>query len=190
MGKKKSQQHVAQSMGNMVSRAALTQMGPEIEKIVMHHVRQLGSKLAEQQVNTFQTLFTRLVVLETVIIEKMGITQEELSTRVSALEDEKEGFVILGEMTEVGDLVRVGVKTRTKDQTAWQGESLLKVYELGTGNTLGKEIEDQLIGMKVGESRIVEFGKDKGMVGEITMNRISRQELTQPEVANEPATQG
>jgi len=189
MGNKK-QQHLQQSMGNMVSKAALAQMGPAIERYVQALVQNLGSQVATQTASTMETLFSRIVVLESIIMEKYGLTKEDLATKVSNLEDEKEGLKQVEGGVEKNDIVRLEIKTKAKDQTEYQGSSLLKVYKTGSGETLGEELETPILGMKAGETKTVEFGKDKQMVAEISINRISRAEKTEESKDAADQTQG
>lgn len=186
MGKKKGnkQQHLQQSMGQMVSKAALAQLGPHIERYVNAVVGNLGQQLAMQQASTLETLFSRVVVLEKILMEKYGYTAEDLATRVSDIEDEKESLKLVDGAIEKGDVVRLEVKTKAKDQAEFQGSSRLKLYKTGSGETIGEELESALIGMKAGETKQVEFGKEKGMVAEFTINRVSRGEKA-PEAAQE-----
>ena len=51
MGKKK-QQHVQQSMSQLVSQAALSQLKPHIDFQVKTEITRLGNKLARQQLDT------------------------------------------------------------------------------------------------------------------------------------------
>lgn len=173
MGKKKSAEHVQQSMGQLVSKAALAQMGPSIEQLVRAYVKTLGGNLAVQQASTLETLFARVVVLETIVIEKLGLTTEDLTNRVADIEDEKEGLLKV-ESVELNDVVRLEIRTRKKDQTEFQGSSRLKISQTGTGQTIGQELESAILGMKSGETKEVEFGEDKGMVAELRLNRASR----------------
>lgn len=195
MGKKKSQQHLQQSMGNLVSRAALAQMGPSIENYVQQVVRQLGSQLAVQQASTLETIFARVVVLETIIMEKFDYTSEDLARLVADNEDQKENLVT-AESVEVGDVTRLEISTKTKDQEDYQGTSRLKVYNTGSGESIGEELEKALIGMKSGETKEVQFGKDQEMSAKITMERVSRKvpaapvQLVTPEVPSADPVQG
>lgn len=176
MGKKKQQEHVQKSMAQMVSKAALAQLWPHITNFVQSNIQRLGSQLALQQASTLETLFSRVIVLEQILIEKYGYTADDLAVRVSQVEDEKEGLTLLSnnELLQKGDVVRLLIKTKPKDKEEFQGETRLKVYSTGSGETLGLELEEPMIGMKTGESKLIEFGKDKSMVAEVTINRISR----------------
>lgn len=173
MGKKKQQQHVQQSMGQMVGRAALAQLGPQIEGLVSAYTSRAANQIAQQQASTLETLFARLVVLESIIMEKLGYTSEELVAKVADLEDSKEGYE-RSESVEIGDLARIEVSTRTKDQDEYQGSTRMKLYNAGSGQTIGPELEGAIVGMKAGETKELEFGKDNGMVAKITLDRASR----------------
>lgn len=173
MGKKKNQNHLQQSVGNLVSKAALAQMGPQIEAVVRSYVQQLGNQLAVQQASTLETLFARVVVLESIVMEKLGYTTEDLTNKVADIEDEKENLMKVDQV-ELGDVVRLEIRTKTKDQTEYQGSSRLKVAQIGTGQTVGTELETAVIGMKAGETKEVLFGKDQAMSAEIKLDRVSR----------------
>lgn len=175
MGKKKGgkQQHLQQSLGQMVSKAALAQLGPHIAEYVDTEVKRLGSKLARQSASTYETLFSRLVVAERILMEKHGYTAEDLAERVSNLEDEKDNLTKVDQV-EKGDTVRIAVKTKTNDQTDYQGTSKLKVQNIGSGVTLGEELESAILGMKTGEVKTITFGQDKALTAEITLSRVSR----------------
>lgn len=170
MGKKKSQTHVQQSMGQMVSKAALAQMAPSIERYVQSVVQSLGAQLANQTSATIETLFSRLVVLEDLLCEKLNVTKEQLVTKVSDLEDEKDGLKVSETTTKLGDTVRLEVSSKLKDQTEYQGLSRVKVSNVGSGQALGVEIEKQLVGMGPNETKEIDL--EAGLV-KVTVNRVS-----------------
>jgi hypothetical protein len=188
MGKKRPQQHLQQSMGQMVSKAALAQMGPAIERYVQAVVQNLGQQLSVQQASTLETIFARVVVLEEIVIEKLGYTKETLAIKVAETEDDKEGLTLVEGALEKGDVVRLEISTKTKDQPEYQGSSRLKMYQTGTGQTIGTELEDALIGMKAGETKEIEFGKDKGMVAKVIIDRVSRGPKEEPKAPAAEAT--
>lgn len=179
MGNKKqrkvnSQQRVQQSMSQMVSRAALSQLGPDIEQLVRGYVQNLGNQLAHKQASMLETLFARVVVLETIVIEKLGYSAEDLTQKVADVEDEKESLTRVDGPAELNDVVRLTIQTKTKEQTEFQGSSRIKIYQVGSGQTIGPELETPIIGMKAGDTKLVEFGTDKSMTAELTVNRVSR----------------
>lgn len=188
MGKKKSmpQNHVQQSMGQMVSKAALAQMGPAIDQTIRQAIQQLGSQLATQSASTFEMLFSRILVLEEVLMDKFQLTAEDFANMISDNEDKREGLVKVESPIEKGDTVRLEVATRTKDQTEFQGQSKLKVQNTGSGQNMGPDLEAAIIGMSLGETKEVNFGKDGEMVAKLSINRISRA----VGVSNESSSQG
>lgn len=175
MGKKKTaQQHVQQSMGNLVSKAALSQMGPAIERYINHKMKELSSQLAVQQATTLENLFSRVVVLEEIVMEKLGYTTDDLTAKVADIEDRNQGQALVQGAAQHNDVVRLEISTKTNDQDAFQGTSRLMVSNVGTGNTLGVELESAIIGMKSGESKELQFGENKALTAKITVNRVSR----------------
>jgi len=188
MGNKKGQQRLQQSMGNMVSRAALAQLGPHIEQMVVDYVNQLGSNLSTQTASTLESMFSRIVVLETILIEKMGYTKEDLANKVADIEDQNQGLKKTESSVEKNDVVRLEIKTKMKEQTEYQGTSKLRISQIGSGQTLGLELESAIIGMKSGETKEVEFGQNKEMLAQITLNRVSRSEKKQAAEASNEST--
>jgi hypothetical protein len=175
MGKKKTQQHASQSFGSMVSKAALTQLQPFIVQLV----RSLGNDLAQEQQGTMQLIYTRLVALEKLLIEKNITTQEEHTNRVADVEDQRDNLQPATEV-EKGDMVRLVLRTKTNDQPEFQGSNKLKLVNAGTGSTLGTDIESSILGMKTGEVKEIKFGQQKELTAEITISRIARPILPTP----------
>lgn len=171
MGNKRS--HIQNSMSHLVSRAALTKLGPDIEEMVTDKIKSLGSQLAKHQASTTETLFSRIVILEKIIMERFGLTTQDLANKVADQEDEREGLKAVDNVGP-GDVVRLLIKTKTKDQDQFQGESRIKMYSAGSGNSLGSDLEGQIIGMNVGETKTILFGEDQEMVAEVYVNRVSR----------------
>lgn len=186
MGKKKSgQEHMQKSLGQLVSKAAIAQLGPQIEEVVKYYVKHLGEQLSNEQASTLQTLFARVVTIERILMEKHGYTAEDLAEKVSTLEDEKEGALKVSGPAELNDIVRLEIKTKMTEQKEFQGSSRLKVTSTGTGQTLGEELENALLGMSQGEVKEIVFGKDGLMTAQLTVNRVSRL-VNAPKVSEAP----
>lgn len=175
MGKKKSQQqHVSQSMGQMVSRAALAQLGPDIQQMAEQLVNNLGQRLALKQAETTQLMFTRIVSIEESLIDKGVVTKEDLQNKVADIEDRRDNAVKADDGLTVGDTARIEV--RTKDVSAKEFESgvtKLKVTNTGSGDTLGEDVENGMVGMKTGDVKVVTFAEGK-LNAEIKLSRLSR----------------
>lgn len=174
MGKKKnSQQHLQQSMGSLVSKAAIAQLGPSIEDFTRKLVQELGSQLAIQTSNTMESLFSRVVVLENMLIDKLGITRDDLVNKVCDLEDAKQGYVHSDGPAERGSRARLEVSTKTSDQSNFGNTSRILINELGTGNTIGEALETAIIGMKAGETKEVPFGQNNEAIAKMMLSRVS-----------------
>lgn len=193
MGKKKSapskSQHIQESMGQMVSNAALNKLGPQIEQTIKAYIQQLGNQLAVQQASTLETLFARVVVLESIVMEKLGYAPDDLTAKVAGIEDDKEGLDKINGPVELGDVVRLEIKTKTQDQPEFQGSSRLKIYQTGSGQTIGQELETAVVGMSPGETKEVTFGKDGLLTASIKIDRVSRKPEEQ-EAPNADQVQG
>lgn len=173
--KKKNQnnKHQGVSFENMVSKAALAQLGPEIAAMINQMGKNIGSSLAKQSANTFEQLYKRVRSLEELLMEKLGVTAEELAGRIADMEDRAEGLVSV-KTTESGDLVRLEIKTKTKADTEYQGASKLQIRNVGSGAHIGIEVESQILGMSTGETKEIEFGENKEMQASIYVERVSR----------------
>lgn len=187
MGRKKaqSQPRATQSFGNMVSKAALAQLMQPIENVVRHYVQNLGTRLAMQQARTMADVYTRIVALEQLLIEKGLTSEDDLMNRVLSVEDKSEGLT-LADTVEAGDTVRLEARAKVQGQDTYgQDKTRLKVVNMGKGDNLGEAVEKALLGAKVGEVREVE-SDDKGSKVEITINRIGRpaKQETKAEASN------
>lgn len=177
MGKRKNvtQLHPQQSFQNMVADATLSKLSGYIDQ----EVQRFGASLSQRTATTLDALFTRIISLEELLMKtNPAITKDVLAEQVATIEDRNEGLKSVDNdaVVELGDRVRIEIKTKTDDQTEFQGQSRLMIDNAGSGNTLGQELESVLVGMKAGETRENKFGKDQKMVASITINKISRAE--------------
>jgi len=170
MSKRKKQIHPQNSFQDLVAQATLARLGGYIDQ----EIQGLGQALLQRQQQSLQNVLIRLISIEELAMEKYGLTKDDLAARAASIQDRMEGFTDV-EAVEVGDRVRLEIKTKTADQTEFQGSSRLLVDNAGTGNTLGKEIEGALVGMKTGETKEIKFGKDQSLTASLYVNRVSRQ---------------
>lgn len=186
MGKKRNAsnggQHASASFGQMVSKAALAQMQPQIQQMV----NQLGQRIAMQSARTLEMQFSRIVVLEKILMEKYGYTDTELASKFSDVEDTREGRVATTNGVTEKDLVRLSIQTKLKVDKDFQGISKMKLYNTGKGDTLGTELEASVLGMKAGETKELEFGQNNELIAKIYIDRVS----APIEVKNEDPAKG
>lgn len=176
--------HPTMSFEQMVSKAALDRLKPYIAQMAAEEAKKLENKTN----NTLNMLFGRIVVLEQLAMDHFKITDEQLADKLNDVEDGNQGLAVATDQVVVGDLVRLEIKTKDKDAKEWAGSSRIKVYQAGSGQTLGAEIEKQLPGMKPGEVKAFDIGKEGDqMTVELTINRISR-EIKPPTPASIPET--
>lgn len=154
------------------------------QEYMMEVIRSGDNAVLQRQVNAVNNMFTRIVAMEELLMEKIGLTKDDLANQVATVIDRNDGYVPSTGPVKENDRVRLEVRTRTADQTEWQGASRLQVDAIGTGRTLGKEIEGAVIGMQVGETKEIDFGKDASLKASVTVNRISAQP-PKPEVKEE-----
>lgn len=179
------QQHAQKAFGKMVEEASLAKVKPYIDQ----RMQQLGFQLQQEQNLSLSALARRIVVLEELVGEKLGISLEELTERVYDLEDKDSGYEKTEEV-QTGSLVRLTIATKTTDsEDDFAGESTLVVTDVANQPfTLPKELEESLVGLKAGESVETAFGADDKMTAKMTVLRIS--EKIQEEKADENQNAG
>ena len=179
------QQHAQKSFMELVENASLTKVKPYIDQ----RVQQLGFQLQQEQNLSLSALARRIVVLEELVGEKLGISLDELTSRVYDLEDKDSGYEKTEEVKE-GSLVRLSIATKaTESEDDFAGESTLVVTGVAAEPyTLPKELETALVGLATGESTEAAFGKDGKMTAKMTVLRVS--EKIQEEKADENQNAG
>lgn len=164
------QLHPQRSFSQIVTELSLQKTSGYIDA----QIETLGQRLLIQQQRELAPILMRLVTLENIVSEKLGISKNELADRVAAVQDEAEGFVAVSDAANAGDRVRLEIKTKTADQTEFQGASRMLIDNIGSGRVIGQELEGAVVGMKTGEVKTIEFGNEKAMIAEITVNMVSR----------------
>ncbi len=161
----------------------LGQTMKRFQSYIDQQVQATGQMIAQQQKETMNMFFTRLVILEELLIEKHDdVTKERLASLVAEHQDKAEGFEEVEEV-ESGDRVRLELKYKKKDdeKAEWSNTSRMLVENAGSNATLGEDLEQPLLGMKAGESKEVEFGNEKNIqVAVLTINRVSRKPKPEP----------
>ncbi len=165
-----AQLHPTRSFDQYVADATLARLSGYIDG----EIQGLGQALAQRNQQTFANILTRLVATEEVLAEKLGVTKDDLANRVAAIQDRSDGLELVTGSAIVGDRIRLEIKTRTADQTEYQGTSRMQIDNLGSGQTIGKELECAIIGMTAGETKEVLFGKDNSLSASLSLNRVSR----------------
>jgi hypothetical protein len=186
------QVHPQLSFQQLLADATLAKFSGYINEQIQALAEKLTEYQATLQKQSTQDLMTRIVSLEEIVMQNIPtVTKEVLASQVATVEDRSEGLnqVSDGEV-ELNDRVRVEIKTKTTDQTDFQGSSRLRIDGVGSGSTLGKELEGSILGMKVGETKEVKFGKDGNLIASILLSRTSRAPKTESAVPPPPQTEG
>lgn len=177
--KNKGQQtapHATRSFEQMVADATSTRL----KEYIQDQIRGLAQGLMARQQQGFANSALRTVAIEELLMDKLGVTKDDLANKVAVVQDRSEGFDPVDGAVELGDRTRLEIRTKTSEQTEYAGTSRLLVDNTGSGNTLGKELEAAVLGMKVGETREVLFGKDNSLQASITVQKVSRQPKPEP----------
>lgn len=170
------------SFQNVVNKAVRSNM----QQFVLEQIQRVGQGLARELNGSLEDIYARLTTLEEVVLKQVGMTADEFAGLVANTEDQAAGL----ELVETGnvekdDVVRLEVETKTEDQKEYQGSSKLKLTNTGSGATLGTELEEAILGMSLGETKEVPFGKDKKMTAKIKVVRVSRYPKKEEGVKND-----
>ena len=172
MGKKKGSNNQAGFQKNLSVIEAANQV---VKPFVRQEVQLLGRQLQQEQNETLRAIYTRLTTLEGIVQKELKISDDQLAELVADTEDKGYGLKKTTEAAKEGDYLRITASTKAKDQEEYQGVSKLVVAGVGQEPfTLGPELEPELIGMKAGETKEVEFGKNKEFKAKLEVNRVSR----------------
>lgn len=187
------QLHPTRSFEQLVGEATQAKLSSYIDA----EIQGLGQALLQRQQQGLAAMKQRIIAIEEILLETVpGLTKESLANRIADIQDRSEGFepaeggadAVVAE----GDRVRLEIQTKTADQNEYQGTSRLQVDGAGSGNTLGKELETALLGMKAGEVKEVKFGKDESLNALMSVHKVSRKpapktETEAPEAATDTA---
>lgn len=158
-----------------------------LEPVIFEQIKNLGQALAQRMNQADTPILLRLKVIEDLLVDKLGISQEELANKTIDLEDKINGYAAVEGPTQTGDYVRSvmrgkenGGDLNEEQQVAFQR---LNVPPYDSS----KDIEEALIGLKVGETATVTRTLAGGRIVEFTFTivRISRK----AGVSNEVKTQ-
>lgn len=177
MGKKKGQQHATHSFTQLVSKANQEALKPYIHAVFGELANDL-SKRVFTRLGIFQN---RIEALETVLKEKLNMTQHEIDTALFDLEDRVTGFQEVDDSTasKKGDLLRLTM--RIKNTKTGYGKAIKKEFaDLGNPPyAMGVPfLEEALIGLCRTAVKVVPFDPElKKATGtdeiEFTVDRVS-----------------
>jgi len=171
MGKKKDA-----GLPQEVKKSAELVLREKVEPIIQEIVQQyLG--VQQEQIDEILTLLSnRIRTIETVLKDKLGITDPELSAIMADIEDLRMGLVKVEDTIKVGDVVRCGVAVKAKEEEVYPNKQNLKFVDFGgQGNQLDVAIVNGMLGMGIAEEKEVDFEKDgKTFTAKISIDRISR----------------
>lgn len=189
MGKKKTQgggKHQTQSFQQLVGQANRDALKPYVEQLVVAHVSNLGNQIAARMFTQLGNIQTRIIALERVLQQKLGLTNEELANLVLDIEDEATGYSKVDRAAQAGDFLRIELATKTSTETEFSRNVKREVASLGSDsdkNPDTKTMNDALVGMKAGETKEIMVG---AVAVRLTVNRVSEA----PKAPEAPAQEG
>ncbi len=202
MGKKRSakvsspkptesyQQTVAKHVAQQVNDKLIESVNTLIIGQCNHMQRQIQANMLQEMSN----IFTRISALEDFFKYKMNMTDKEYAQAVAEFQDKAEGYVTKvseDDIVDMGDRVRISIKSKNvkeskdKEEPVFDDQGKTIIDNVGAGTVLQVELEEHLIGMKVGETKTVDFGPLKQSTVKLTVDVISakkEEELKEEEV--------
>jgi FKBP-type peptidyl-prolyl cis-trans isomerase (trigger factor) len=172
MGKKKTKSNTAhpqESFQQLVARTALNIVKPYATELMMELANDLSLRVFKQIGN----VQTRIMAIEELLIEKMGITLADIELKASDIEDEATGYKTADRPAQEGDLIRVVVSMKTKEGTEFSApQKRLITKLLNKPHALTQTVEEGIVGMTSGQTKEMEL--DGGAaIAKITVSKVS-----------------
>lgn len=196
MGKKKGgAQHAQNSFAQLVGKANQEALKPYILQVI----GEVGNDISRRVMSKMAILQNRIEALETILKERLDLTQVELDNSLFDLEDRVTGYIKVDRPAQEGDLLRLTMRTRKVDSEEFGKPQKREFSNLGKPPyALGVEfVEKALIGAEIGKPVVVPFDKElqeatKTQELEFTIDRVSEL-IAKPEPKKEEpknATEG
>lgn len=163
------------SFEQMTAEANRKALEPYIAQLIGHYFQVIKNSLTQE----LDGLYLRLTALEKIAMDKFDMSADDLSDMIADIEDELSGLdkVEDGECVN-GDVVRIEISTKLKkdEKEDYKGSTKYVLENLANPPfAIAKEVEDSILGMKVGDVKETAFGKgDAEVVAKIAIDRISR----------------
>ena len=157
-----------------------------LKPFIMQQLNFLGMQLRQSMIRDLSSVQMRIMALEKFMIEKLGITEDDLAVKVAELEDEATGFVASSEGALEGDLLRATINVKTESQEEFGPEQRMQIERLAQEPyTVTEDFEKQLVGIKAGETREVKMDEGKTLV-QVRADRVSTPKAKPEPVAEAP----
>lgn len=168
--KQKTVQHPNTSFQDTVAKA----VNEKLNQSLNEKIQQAAILITKNLNSSIRDVYTRLTVIEDVISEKLGISQDELALLVAEVEDKAAGLTEVEEV-QLGDLVRMEIQTKKSGEEIYSEKTRSQVAGIGYGATYGEVIENKVIGLKKNEMVEFEYGEGETKIDvKIHVQKISR----------------
>ena len=158
-----------------------------LEPFIQGTIQNYFGVMKQSLEKNLDSMYLRIMALEKIAMKEFGLTQGDLSNKVSDLEDELSGVESVTDAVKKGDLVRLNISTKKLTDKEFSKASDHMMIDVGNPPfAIAKEVEESVIGMKVGETKSTSFGeKEKKVVTKLTIDRISRKKEEKIENKND-----
>lgn len=192
--KKSSGPKATNSFANMMSQAQLKALKPFIEQQVQMQGFQIQQKVTRLFLEQMAGIQTRIIALEELLLETTNLTQADMATRVTEVEDKGMGYELVEGPAAENDMVRIDYKEKEEGAEYAENWEKLRINALGRKvqdrvQTI-EELETALVGMTSGEEKEVylppetenvpEGQEAKGAYVLAKMVRVSRKPAPEP----------
>jgi hypothetical protein len=162
----------SQSFQKLVSQAAYGLLQTDVKQAV----QQYALRIAQNQSAELASIVTRIAALESLLMDKNVVSNNELVSKVADLEDESQGYRKVEDEVKEGDLVRITISTKkVSSSDGFSGESKIQVRDCALSPfTLPEKVEKAILGAKERQEVLVDFGNDDEMLAKIFVDRVSR----------------
>jgi hypothetical protein len=166
----KTTTHPTTSFQDTVAKA----VNEKLNATLNEKIQQAAILITRNLNSSIKDVYTRLTVVEDIISDKLGISQDELALMVASVEDKAAGLTEVEEV-ELNDLVRLEIQTKRPTDTEFLEKTRSQVASVGSGATYGSELEAKILGMKKGEVKEFTYGQGETEINvKFHVQRISR----------------
>lgn len=184
----KKKAHANRSFDQLVSDTTLARLKPYVQSQVMQASQQIIQSVYQAMMSERAMMQTRQLAFERLLTQNCPWFNEQvLAMAVAEVEDESAGYSSVDDEAKPGDKVRLEFQAKHLDQGEWSSSNKLAVNSLlaknadGNVQTASEAFEQNLVGMKVGETKefllpetVKEGEEPENTRLKVTIMRISR----------------
>ena len=168
--------HANKSFADLVSKKQIQALQPMVFAMVSEASKQTSNELSKNFFQYIQNLQTRIMALEKVLEDRLGVSEEDIIAKVVEIEDSASGHTAVSRGAQEGDLVRVTISTKSSAEGA---EFTTPVRRAITNLSLAspafsKAVDAAILGMTAGETKEITVGEEPNtLIVRLTVDKVS-----------------